>query len=150
MNFAKDSVIENDLDQAKEAEADDSNENQGRLILYHYTNRKNLPSILTTQVLLPSLKANNPNDARHGNGQYFTDLNPYLYNSSQIAQKLISWPNKYKYNSYVAIDVTGLNIENPEACIYVHKSQVPLNISGRIVGFGTVSMKKKEENDERT
>ena len=40
------------------------------------------------KALLPSLKANNPKDARHGDGQYFTDLNPALYTSSQIARRL--------------------------------------------------------------
>ena len=71
------------------------------------------------KALLPSLKANNPKDARHGDGQYFTDLNPALYTSSQIARRLINIPNQYKYTCYIAIDVTGLEIENPANNMFI-------------------------------
>ena len=30
----------------------------------------------------PSLKANNPKDARYGDGQYFSDLNPAKYTAT--------------------------------------------------------------------
>ena len=42
--------------------------------LYHYTSEKGLTGILDTGTLNPSLKANNPKDARYGNGQYLRIL----------------------------------------------------------------------------
>jgi len=142
-DFAKDLVVDAELDQVKEAEKEDEEKQDGQ-ILYHYTNLEGMVGIVLTQQLNPSLKANNPNDARHGNGQYFTDLNPFSYTSSQIARRLINIPNPYKYTCYVAIDVSGLEIENPATNIYVHQSETPLDLSGRIVGVGFVSQKKKE------
>lgn len=44
--------------------------------LYHYTNQKGLTGITESNQLNPSLKANNPNDARYGNGQYLSDIEP--------------------------------------------------------------------------
>lgn len=41
--------------------------------LYHYTNEKGLNGILESNELRPSLKANNPKDARYGDGQYLSE-----------------------------------------------------------------------------
>ncbi len=43
--------------------------------LYHYTNEKGMNGIVESKKLNPSLKANNPKDARYGDGQYLFDIN---------------------------------------------------------------------------
>ncbi|EXU74362.1 hypothetical protein BG55_17225 [Erwinia mallotivora] len=43
-------------------------------ILYHYTHNNGLDGILTSKKLNPSLKANNPKNARYGDGQYLSDV----------------------------------------------------------------------------
>lgn len=119
-------------------------DNKQNATLYHYTNLSGLIGILKTQQINPSIKANNPKDARHGNGQYFTDLDPCMYSSSQIARRLIRRPNPNKYTFYIEIDVTGLPIENPDNNIYLHRSEMPLCVIGRINSLGPVSKQKKE------
>ena len=49
---------------------------ENKNILYHYTNDKGLKGILSSKQLNPFLKANNPKDARYGNGQYLSDILP--------------------------------------------------------------------------
>lgn len=47
----------------------------GRRTLFHYTSEAGLQGILDSCEINPSLKATNPNDARYGDGQYFSDIN---------------------------------------------------------------------------
>jgi RHS repeat-associated protein len=57
----------------KTDERDDEEEN--RILLYHYTFAENMPSILA-KGLRPSLRPPLGRDAHHGEGQYLTDLTP--------------------------------------------------------------------------
>ncbi|WP_353057188.1 MULTISPECIES: HYD1 signature containing ADP-ribosyltransferase family protein [Paenibacillus] len=46
-----------------------------------------------------------------------------------------------KYSKYIALDVTGLNVTKGRDSVYVINTSVPLNITGRIMGFGNVPAK---------
>ena len=106
--------------------------------LYHYTNEKGMNAIVKSQKLNPSLKANNPKDARYGNGQYLSDIKPSTYSPAQLAKKFINVPNKYKYTHYVEIDVTDLEVIQGRDGVFVIPNELPLDLSGRIVSTGQV------------
>ena len=106
--------------------------------LYHYTNEKGLNGINETKQLNPSLKANNPKDARYGNGQYLSDINPESTTPTKLAKRFINVPNKYKYTRYVEIDVRGLNVVKGREGVYVIPNEKPLDLTGRILRIGQV------------
>ena len=109
-----------------------------QLILYHYTNKKGMDGIVESMELNPSLKANNPKDARYGNGQYLSDIKPYAQTPVSLAKKFINVPNKYKYTHYIEINVTGLNVISGRDGVFVIPNDVPLDLTNRIVSTGTV------------
>ena len=111
---------------------------QSRYVLIHYTNRRGLDGILSSQTIWPSLRANNPKDARYGDGVYFTDYPPGTLSNAQLARRLIRVPNPNKFTHFVAVDVSGLTIyqHDPYRNIYVHWTQTPLSVAGRIVAAG--------------
>ena len=106
--------------------------------LYHYTNEKGLNGILESNELRPSLKANNPKDARYGNGQYLSDIIPETTKPTSLASKFIRVPNKYKYTDFIEIDVTGLEVITGRNGVYVIPNEGALDITGRIVRSGRV------------
>ncbi len=109
--------------------------------LYHYTNESGMNGIIESNQLNPSLKANNPKDARYGNGQYLSDIAPDSKTPSQLAKQFVNIPNKYKYTNYVEIDVSGLNLINGREGIFVIPNELPLDLTGRIVSSGKVGVK---------
>ena len=116
----------------------DKDVNQKKTTLYHYTNYEGLNGILSTNIINPSLKANNSKDAHYGDGQYLSDLNPVQYTAVQLAATFIHVPNKYKYTHYIEIDVTGLNVVECRNHVYLIPNSEPLDITGRIVSAGIV------------
>ncbi|MBP9477967.1 MAG: hemagglutinin repeat-containing protein [Sebaldella sp.] len=106
--------------------------------LYHYTNEKGLNGILESEKLFPSLKANNPKDARYGNGQYLSDIAPYDTTPMSLSSKFINVPNKYKYTNYIKIDVKGLEVIEGRNGVFLIPNESILNIRGRIIEYGNV------------
>lgn len=106
--------------------------------LYHYTNEKGMNGIVDSKQLNPSLKANNPKDARYGDGQYLSDIKPDTQTPVSLAKKFINVPNKYKYTHYVEIDVTDLNVIQGRDGVFVIPNDSPLDLTNRIVGTGVV------------
>ena len=45
-------------------------------IMCHYTSEQGYKGILQSKNIRPSLKVNNPKDARFGEGQYVSDIQP--------------------------------------------------------------------------
>ncbi|WP_458024241.1 HYD1 signature containing ADP-ribosyltransferase family protein [Kosakonia sp. AX9b] len=106
-------------------------------VLYHNTDEKGLNGILESQKLRPSLKANNPKDARYGNGQYLSDILPGTKTNAQLSHDFLGIPFQgKKFENYVAVDVTGLNVTKGRDGVFVISNETPLDISGRIIGFG--------------
>ena len=101
----------------------------GRKTLYHYTNEKGLTGITESNQLNPSLKANNPKDARYGNGQYLSDINPESTTPTKLAKKFINVPNKYKYTHYIEIDVSDLNVIQGRDGVYVIPNEEALDLT---------------------
>jgi len=97
-----------------------------------------MKGIIESQQLNPSFKANNPKDAKHGDGQYLTDIEPDNQTPQGLAARFIKRPNKYKYTHYVAIDVTGLEVTYGRKGVFVILNDSPLDLTGRIVGTGKV------------
>lgn len=94
--------------------------------------------IVESNQLNPSLKANNPKDARYGNEQYLSDIKPDTVTPGQLGKKFINVPNKYKYTDYVEIDVTDLNVVQGRDGVFVIPNETPLDLTNRIVSIGKV------------
>ena len=100
-----------------------------------------MKGIVDSKKLNPSLKVNNPKDARYGNGQYLSDIKPESYSPAQLAKKFINLPkNKYKYTYtyYIETDVTNLEIIQGRDGVFVIPNEAPLDLTGRIVRTGVV------------
>ncbi|GAB3812106.1 HYD1 signature containing ADP-ribosyltransferase family protein [Micromonospora zhanjiangensis] len=107
--------------------------------LYHYTDLKGHDGILESQELWPSLKANNPRDARYGDGQYFTDVQPVKNISARLARLLMRNPlAKGRLTHYVEIDVTGLDVRKGRSGVFYILNDGPLDVTGRIVRSGRI------------
>lgn len=109
-------------------------------VLYHYTNAEGLGAILRTKQLLPSLRAINPKDARYGDGQYVTDIQPDTKRPAQLSAFFLRTPwLGRRFTHYVAIDVSGLEVRFGRKHVYVIPSTQPLDLSQRIVRYGQVN-----------
>ncbi len=106
-------------------------------ILYHYTSQTGYEGILKSNTILPSLKANNPKDARFGEGQYLSDIVPNTKRPSQLSMIFfgIPWAGK-RFTHHINISVEGLNVIYGRQYVYVIQSREPLEISKRIRGHG--------------
>lgn len=60
--------------------------------LFHYTDEAGHKGILESEELNPSLKSVNPNDARYGNGQYLSDIEPGTKTSAQLSRAFLNNP----------------------------------------------------------
>jgi len=92
---------------------------------------------LKSKKLNPSLKANNPKDARFGDGQYLSDISPGSMTCAQLSRYFIGQPfqgNKFK--NYVEIDVTGLNVTKGRDGVFVLPNNKPLDLTNRILSSG--------------
>ncbi|MEU1040187.1 HYD1 signature containing ADP-ribosyltransferase family protein [Streptomyces sp. NPDC005907] len=106
-------------------------------VLHHYTNEAGHDGILASQELRPSTQAANPNDAKFGDGQYLTDIQPGTKRPGQLSAAFyrVPWLGR-KVSHYISIDVRGLDVrKGREGVFYVLNSE-PLDLAGRIVGSG--------------
>ncbi|WP_330301181.1 HYD1 signature containing ADP-ribosyltransferase family protein [Streptomyces sp. NBC_00503] len=87
--------------------------------------------------LHPSLKANNPKDARYGDGQYLTDIQPGTKTLGQLSAAFlrVPWAGQ-KFTHYIEIDVRGLNVVEGRPGVFVVPNSGPLDLTGRILGSG--------------
>ncbi len=109
--------------------------------LFHYTSEHGLRGILESQSLLPSLVALNPADARYGDGQYLSDIAPGTKSLSELSRAFLGFPFQgRRFTHYVEIDVTGLTLVSGREGVFVVVNTEALDLTGRIVGFGFVSL----------
>jgi len=126
-------------------------------IYYHYTSKANLPLILAIQQLLPST---GPIHARHGSGQYFTDISPEMIGAAtisqlspeqikegklskgQVGQRLFGSAVRIgnKLEAFIEVDLTGCQVINPFPFIHMVPNSGPLDLKGRIVRSGEVGL----------
>lgn len=106
--------------------------------LFHYTDDVGLDGILTSKKLNPSLKANNPKDARFGDGQYLSDTLPSTRTNAELSHDFIGIPFQgKKFKNYIEVDVTGLNVTKGRDGVFVVPNGSPLDISNRIIRSGS-------------
>ncbi|MCJ8208811.1 DUF6443 domain-containing protein [Mucilaginibacter sp. RS28] len=111
-----------------------------KTVLHHYTTEEGQNGILSSQKLNPSLKANNTKDARYGDGQYLSDIEPGSKTPAQLSKAFLNVPYQgKKFTHYVSIDVTGLEVKMGRDNVYVVPNTQPLPLKGRIVNSGSVS-----------
>lgn len=106
-------------------------------VLYHYTSADGLAGILKTKSIRPSLRADNPKDARYGNGQYVSDILPGTRRPGQLSLLFLNmpWAGK-RFTHFVAIDIRGLEIVSGRAHVFLIVNEKPLDISKRLVNSG--------------
>lgn len=108
-----------------------------RETLFHYTDEAGQNGILDSGQLNPSLKSVNPADARYGNGQYLSDVQPGSMSCAQLSRCFLGQPFQgSRFTNYVEIDVTGLDIIKGRPGVFVNPSETPLDLTGRIVSWG--------------
>jgi hypothetical protein len=105
--------------------------------LYHYTTEDSMNKIVQSEELYPSLKANNPKDARYGDGQYLTDIEPGTKTQGQLSAAFlrVPWAGQ-KFTHYVEVDVTGLNVVQGRPGVFLIPNSGNLDLTGRIVSYG--------------
>jgi RHS repeat-associated protein len=122
---------------------------------YHYTSKANLELILASQQLLSS---SGSIYARHGSGQYFTEISPEMIAATTISQltpeqikagkislgqlghRLFGSAIRIgkKFEAFIEVDLTGCNVINPLPFIYLVPNNAPLDLRDRIIRFGEV------------
>jgi hypothetical protein len=106
--------------------------------LSHYTTESALDQILREGALRSSSAAQNPNDARFGDGVYLTDIEPGTLTLSKLSRRLLGNPFQGKrFTHFLAIETDGLDILAGRPHIFVILSIEPLELKGRIVGYGS-------------
>ena len=106
-------------------------------ILYHYTTKAALASILSSQELLASTAATSSKDVRYGDGQYLTDIAPGTMTPAQLSRHLLGHPfGGHRFTHYLAIEVSGLKIVQCRVRVFVIPNQRPLDLRGRITSSG--------------
>jgi hypothetical protein len=112
----------------------------GPEFLYHYTNKAGQDAIVDSGTLNPSLKALKPQDARLGDGQYLSDIEPGTKTCGQLARCFFGTPwGGQRFTNFVKIDVRGLGLvtDPTRPGVYLIPNSGPLDISSRIAGYGT-------------
>ena len=76
-------------------------------------------------------------NARYGEGQYFTNLEPNNFTAGQISRRLYGIPFKTsKVEYFIKVDVRGLNVIQNNPHNFLVPGRNPLNLHGRIVDGG--------------
>jgi hypothetical protein len=106
-------------------------------VFHHYTSEEGHAGILQSKTIRPSLRANNPKDARFGDGQYLSDILPGTKRAGQLSMIFFGMPfGGRRFTHYVSIDTKGLEVAYGRPYVYVVKSSKPLDISVRLVANG--------------
>jgi len=105
--------------------------------LYHYTSANGRAGILKTMTIRASLRANNPKDARYGDGQYMSDIAPGTKRPGQLSLIFLGMPwAGRRFTDFVSIKVTGLEVIAGRPFVFLIKNNGPLDISRRLVAHG--------------
>ncbi|WP_081769519.1 HYD1 signature containing ADP-ribosyltransferase family protein [Nocardia nova] len=105
--------------------------------MFHYTTEDRANQIMESNELWPSLRANNPKDARYGDGQYFSDIQPGTRSQGQLARAFLGTPwGGQRFTHYLEIDVSDLEVVQGRDGVFVVLGDSPLDIAGRIVSHG--------------
>ncbi|MEU3724329.1 putative T7SS-secreted protein [Streptomyces sp. NPDC031705] len=107
--------------------------------LYHYTDEKGYQGLLESEEMWPSVKEKNPKDARFGDGQYLSSIEPGTKRPGQLSFAFLRIPYQgRKFTHFIEIDVSGLevwrSIERPD--VYVIPNDGNLSLTDRIIRHG--------------
>ena len=95
---------------------------------------------LLEQSLHPSIRANNPNDARYGDGKYLSDIVPGTKTNAQLSRSFVGHPFQGNhYSQYIEIDVTNLPVMKGRENVSVIPNDNALDLNGRIANWGSNS-----------
>ena len=107
------------------------------MVLQHYTSASGRMGILREKAIWPSLRANNPKDARFGDGQYLSDIAPGSKRPGQLSRIFLGMPFAgRKFTDYVSIETEGLNVFFCRESVFLIRNSTALDISSRLVTHG--------------
>jgi hypothetical protein len=134
---AAEAAIESALEAEGQAAAEAAGSDSAQT-LFHYTNESGMKGILDSGQLNPSLKELNSRDAFYGNGQYLSDIEPGTMTSNQLSRAFLKVPwAGARFTHFVEIDVSGLDVIQGRAGVYLIRNEGPLDLTGRIVSSGS-------------
>ncbi len=108
-------------------------------VLRHYTSKEGYNAIMKSKTLNPSIGSKN---ARHGSGQYFTDLASEGLSAGQVSRQLFGVPwNGRKVSHFIDIDVGGLNVIKNGPGNYLVPGTNGLPLDDRIINHGATIFK---------
>lgn len=112
----------------------------GGNVLRHYTSESGYQAIMESGELLSSVGAKN---ARHGSGQYFTDLMAGDLTSGQVSRRLFGVPwNSNKLTNFIDVDLSGLKVIENTSNNFLVPNTASLSLQGRIINHGVSIFKE--------
>jgi RHS repeat-associated protein len=116
-------------------------ESGGGFVLRHYTTEAGYKAIMESGELLASVGVKN---ARHGAGQYFTDIMTAEMTWGQVSHRLFGVPWNYrKLTHFVDVNMTGLNVIKNAPHNFLVPGTGSLSIQGRVINHGLSVFKPK-------
>ncbi len=107
-------------------------------IMHHYTNENEGKGIVESKLMNPSLRANNPKDARFAGGQYISDIVLGTKKLSQFSQIFFGLPwARHRFTHQISLDVSGLDVIFSRTNVYLILHSEPLDISDVLLGYGS-------------
>jgi hypothetical protein len=80
-------------------------------VFHHYTSEEGHSGILQSKMIRPSLRANNPRDARFGDGQYLSDILPGPKRPGQLSMIFFGMPfGGRRFTHYVSSSNDGTRL----------------------------------------
>jgi RHS repeat-associated protein len=105
--------------------------------LIHYTSEAGYNSIMETGELLPSIGEIGAKNARHGSGQYLTDIVAGDFRRGQVSKRLFGVPwVKTRLTHYIEVEISGLNVIKNGPHNFMIPGTGSISIGGRIVNGG--------------
>ncbi len=102
--------------------------------MYHYTNEAGYNGIMESSSLRPSRWTVEAGDARYGDGQYLTDLEPGPRALEQLSDTFVNHPRYAdKFTHCVRIDARGLEVLRGREHVFVIRNEGDLDLTGRIL-----------------
>ena len=95
--------------------------------------------ILSSGQLLASTASANPNDARYGDGQYLSDVEPGRMTPAQLSRLFLGQPFQgRRFTHFIEMNVDGLAVRKGREHVFVVPGTLPLAVAGHVICSGEI------------
>lgn len=106
-------------------------------VLYHYTTEEGMTGIRQSGDIWASLEESGPRHARHGDGQYLTDVEPGTLSGPELSNVLVrNFNEAARFTHYVKIYTEGIPLRRERPGVFRHVTRMPLDVYSRILSWG--------------